>query len=335
MSKPLRVGLLNRAGASADDPLALAQWADEQGYESFWLTDGGGRMDAITLAAAVAVKTRRIQIGLGVVPVFTRPPAIFATSALALSRLAPERILFGLGSSHPGMVHDWYGQPFEKTLTRVRETVQLLRPMLAGERVDFDGETLFSHGFRLAAPVEGHVPLYIAALRPKMLELAGEVADGVVLNLAPLEVLPRMLEHIDTGAKRSGRRVEDLDVACIFNTYVTSDPEGAVAQFGRVSAYYYAMPAYNAFLAWCGYKDAAQALTETTASGDRATAAAVLSPDLIRKLAIIGDADACRATLRAYHQAGLNTPIVGAVAQDPAEQQATMAAFTPAAFPRE
>jgi alkanesulfonate monooxygenase SsuD/methylene tetrahydromethanopterin reductase-like flavin-dependent oxidoreductase (luciferase family) len=129
--------------------------------------------------------------------------------------------------------------------------------------------------------------------------------------------------------------VEDLDVACIFNTYVTGDPDAAVAQFGRVSAFYYAMPAYNAFLAWCGYKDAARALAETAAQGDRTAAAAVLSPELIHKLAIIGDGDACRATVRAYQQAGLNTPIVGAVSHDPAEQQATMEAFTPAAFPRQ
>lgn len=332
MGIPFRVGLLNRGLTDSGDPLELAMWAESSGYDSFWVTDGGGRMDAITLAAAIGVKTQRMRIGLGIVPVYTRPPAVFATSALALSRLAPDRILFGLGSSHPKMVHDWYGQPFEKTLTRVRETTVLLRQMLQGERVDFQGETLFSHDFRLATPVQGNMPLFVAALRPKMLELAGEVADGVVLNLAPLEVLPRMLEHIDTGAKRSGRRVEDLEIASICNVYVTSDVPAAEEQFRRVCGFYFSMPAYNGFLSWCGFRGEASKFADASQSGDRNQGAQAASQEMIHKLAIIGDAEHCRSTIKAYRDAGLNTPIIAGASHNPEEYQATLDAFTPAQF---
>ena len=329
MGKTLRMGIINRPGSAGAHPVATAEWAEAHGYESIWLPDGGGRMDSLTLAAAMAMKTATLRLCMGIVPVYTRPPAIFATSALTLAALAPGRVVLGLGSSHPDMVQGWYGVPFEHTLARMRETTQVLRRMLDGERVDFDGETLHTHGFQLATPLAARMPLYISALRPRMLELAGELADGVILNLTPLAALPRMLEHIDAGAKRAGRRVEDLEVVSFFNAFVTDDPPAAAAQFRKTAAYYYAMPAYNGFLAWCGHRRAATELREALAAGERKRAMAAVTDELAQELALIGTAAQVKTSLDKFAAVGLDTAAIGSGWPDPVQGLPTLQALAP------
>ncbi|MEM7252254.1 MAG: LLM class flavin-dependent oxidoreductase [Pseudomonadota bacterium] len=323
----LNVGLNVMAYAGEVDPMARAVWAEAQGYESVWMTDGGGRMDAFTAAAAIGAQTERIRIGLSIVPVFTRPPAVFGTSCATLSHVAPDRLAIGLGSSSQTMIESWYGIPFEKPLTRVRETVTALRQILTGERTTFEGDTITVKNFRLAIPTRGNVPLFLAALRPKMLEAAGELADGVILNLAPPQLLPRMLEHIDTGAKRSGRRVDDLEIASLLNVVVTRDESAALGALNRFALGYYSTGVYNKFLAWMGYEKEAQQIQQGFAERDRAKTEGALPEEVIRTLGIIGDADSCRSQLKAYAEAGLNTAIIGPGATTEEDYEATLGAF--------
>jgi probable F420-dependent oxidoreductase len=332
MAVPRRIGVSINSLAHGQDILEELLWAEEQGYDSLWFRDGGGRTDAFTLAAAVAARTRRIRLVLSVVPVFTRPAAVFATSAMTMSHLAPGRFVLGVGSSSHAMIEGWYGTPFVKPKTRVQETVYLIRKMLAGEKVDWQGKTIYSRGFRLGIPPRGPVPIYLAALRPGMLELAGEIGDGVVLNLAPLQALPRMLESIDKGAKRSGRRVEDLEIAILLSTYVTQDVERARKDFAAIAASYYSTPVYNEFLAWCGHEQEARAITEGFAEKNRAKTLGSLSPEILHALAPMGDADTCRAMARAYHAAGVTTPIIVPASPLKEGHWDTLRAFTPAAM---
>lgn len=329
MSNTIRMGVVDRSDAGPDHPVDRAVWAEARGYDSIWLTDGGGRMDAMTLAAAIAMKTEAIRLCMGIVPVYTRSPATFATTGMSLSRLAPGRVVMGLGSSHPNMVQDWYGFPFEKPMARMREVTVALRQMLAGEPVDLDGETINTHGFKLAVPTEGTVPVYISALRPKMLELAGEVADGVILNLTPLSAMPRIMESIDVGAKRSGRRAEDLEIVCLFNTFVTTDVQAAENQFRKIASFYFRWPAYNAYLAWCGHKKAAAEIMAAHAAGDRAGAVAAVSEEMPHELAIIGTAEQCKAELQKFADAGLNTAAIASGWPKRAEADAIYEALAP------
>ncbi|MCH9673480.1 MAG: LLM class flavin-dependent oxidoreductase, partial [Gammaproteobacteria bacterium] len=264
----LNVGLNVMTSPGDQNPIETAIWAEQNGYESVWMTDGGGRMDAFTAAGAIAARTERIRVGLSIVPVFTRPVAVFATSSATLSHIAPDRIAIGVGSSSQTMIESWYGTPFVKPLTRVKETATALRQILTGEKTTFEGETISVKNFRLGIPTKGKIPLFIAALRPKMLEAAGELADGVILNLAPPQVLPRMLEHIDTGAKRSGRRVEDLEIASLLNVIVTDDESAALASMNRFALGYYSAGVYNKFLSWMGYEKEAKQIQEGFAERD-------------------------------------------------------------------
>ena len=330
MSKSINIGfLLSMTTAEPDSHLNRAIWAEQQGYESVWFGDGGGHMDALTLAAAVAARTSRIRINLSIVPVYTRPPAVFATSAMTLSHLAPGRITLGLGASSNVMIESWYGTPFRKPLTRVRETVELLRKMLDGEKVSYEGETVYSRGFRLATPPQGRVPLYMAALRPKMLELAGEIADGVILNFVPRDSMPRFLEHIDIGAKRAGRRVEDLEIAQLIRVFVTDDVPRAENEFRAVAASYFFTPVYNKYLAWCGHEREAAQIAEGFRVKDRGMTQSALSRELLHEIAVFGDEAHCRAQLQKYAQVGLDTAVIECCTTDTPDYLRSIAAFTP------
>ncbi len=327
----MRIGLNVMTHPGDRDPVAIARDAEARGYESVWMTDGGGRFDAITTASAIGALTTRVRVGISVVPVYTRPAPVLATSAAALTLTAGGRLVFGLGSSSETMIARWYGIPFERPLTRVRETVALLRRILDGERTEFEGETIRSHGFRLTSRPRSPVPIYLAALRPRMLELAGELGDGVVLNLAPAEVVPRLLEHVDAGARRSGRRVEDLEVASLQHAIVATpeeEPE-ALSIIRRVALGYYSAGVYNRFLAWMGHEREAEAIREGFARRDRKQTEGALSDELVRKLGLVGGPDAIRAHLADYARAGLHTAIIGAASPDEGVWERTIAALAP------
>lgn len=309
------------------DPLPLGPWAEQAGFNSLWIPDGLGRMDAFTMAAGLAPSTSTIQLNLGIVPVFTRPAAVIATSAMTLSHLAPDRVALGLGASSHTMVEQWYGVPFEKPLTRVRETTELVKQIMAGSKTAYDGKTIRSHNFRLGLAPRGKMPIYLAGLRPKMLELAGETADGVILNLVPLELVPRMLEHIDTGAKRSGRRVEDLEIALYVYTWVTSELDVARREMATIAAGYFSTPVYNDFLKWMGYADEAAQILEGFRRKDRSMTLGAFTDEVLHKLGIIGDAAHCRDELTAFAAAGITAPVLTPSASDAATFQATLDAF--------
>ena len=325
-------------GASLPTPpdvaayLERALWAERQGYDGVWLADIG-TVDVLTLAAALAVKTEALRIGLAVVPAYTRTPAVFASTAMTLSHLAPGRVIMGLGSSSHTMIEGWHGMAFEKPLTRVKETTLLLRKMLAGQREQFEGETLRSSGYTLRPPAMGEVPIYLAALRPKMLEMAGEFGDGIVLNSYPLEALPRMLEHVAVGAERAGKQLADLEIVCRHHVIVTGDEAAGRDLFRQYFAPYFATPVYNKFLAWCGYEGAAAEIAVGWREKDRGKTAAALDDALVDRLGVIGPPEKCREIIAEHIRLGITTPVINPIGQDPAIIQASYEAFTPAEFP--
>ena len=299
-------------------------WAEAHGFDSLWIPDGLGRMDAFTMAAGIAPQTRDIRLCLGIVPVYTRPAAVIATSTMTMTHLAPNRFVLGLGASSHTMVESWYGMPYEKPLSRVRETTELVRQMLSGERTRYTGTTIRSENFRLGIAPAADVPIHLAALRPKMLELAGEIADGVILNLVPLELLPRILEHIDTGAKRSGRRVENLDISVYLYAFSTADEAAAESDMAAIAAGYFSTPVYSDFLKWMGYAAQAELILQGFKERDRSKTLGAFTPEVLHKLAIIGDPQHCWDALKAYADAGVTVPVVAAAASDHAMYEQTL-----------
>ena len=305
--------------------LEQAQWAESEGYDDLWFADTSG-IDALTTAAAVAMSTNRCRIGTAIIPVFTRTPAVLASTTSILHKISNGRFILGLGSSSQTMMENWNGQKFEKPLTRVKETAQLVRSMLTGEKTDFDGVTLSSHGYRQLPLPPGTPPVYLAGLRGKMLEMAAEHGDGVIINLFPRDALPKMMEHIRVGAARGGKKLEDLEIVCRHQFIVTDDIESARDAVRASFAPYYATPVYNAYLAWAGYADAAKTIAEGWAERDRAKTTGALDDHLVDQIANIGSASVCHDRIREYAEMGITTHIIACTSKKDADN--TYEAFT-------
>ena len=288
----------------------VAERVEALGYDSVWIADTGAGPDAFVVGAAVATCTTRLRIGTAVIPVYTRTPSVMAAGAGSLAQLAAGRVVLGIGASSETIVDTWGGVPFSRPLNRIRETVGVLRSMLAGERVTFEGRTIRTRGFRLVSPPPRPMPIYLAALMPPMLELAGEIADGVILNFMPVEAVPRMLEHIRRGAERAGRDASQLEIVSRFQTVVTDDVAAARGAIRHMMGPYFATSVYNRFVAWCGFPDEAAAILAGWQAKDRARNLAAVTDEMIDRIAIIGPAAHCRARLRAFAEAGVTTPMV-------------------------
>ena len=320
-----RIAVTLPDGGGVEPTIERAKWAEAEGFDDVWFADISGG-DALTMSAAVALNTSRVRVGTAIIPVFTRTPAVFASTAHVLHRVSQGRFILGLGSSSQTMMENWNGQTFEKPLTRVKETAQLIRSMLTGEKSDFDGVTVSSHGYRQLPLPAGEPPIYLAGLRGKMLEMAAEVGDGVIVNLFPRKALPKMMEHIRIGAERAGKKLEDLEIVCRHQVVVTSDVARGRDNIRANFAPYYATSVYNNFLAWSGYEEAAKTITEGWAARDRAKTTNALDDELVDQIANIGSPEECQARIREYADMGITTHIIAC--SSPGDDEATNEAFT-------
>jgi probable F420-dependent oxidoreductase len=326
-----------RLGASLPLPPDLnmcrrvAERAESLGYESLWIADTGAGPDAFVVAAVSAGVTSRVRIGTAVVPIYTRALPVLAAGAGTTAQLAPNRFVLGIGISSETIVDTWGGVPFTRPFTRMRETVDILRRMLAGERVTVRGRTVRTANFRLVSPPPAPVPIYIAALMPPMLELAGEIADGVILNFMPVEAVPRMLEHVRIGAARAKRDTSQLEVVARFQCVVTDDRRAARDALRHMMGPYFATSVYNRFVSWCGFADEAREIEAGWRAKDRPRNLGAVTDDMIDRLAIIGSADECRERLAAFAAAGVTTPMIQPFLFDEAAIWRTLEALAPAA----
>ena len=321
-----RIAITLPIGPYVEDSIAVVRWAEDNGIDDVWFSDAMAP-DSLTMVAVVAPHTRRLRVGVAVTPVYTRTPAVFAATANVLAQMLPGRFVLGLGSSSQAIMERFNGIKLEKPLTRVRETATIVRSMLAGEKSNFALETLSSQGYRQEALPEPP-PIYLAALRPKMIEMAAEVGDGVVFNLWPKKALPKMMDHVAAGAKRGGKRVEDVEVVNRSFVMVTDDVEAGRQAFRNYYTPYYANPVYNDFLKWAGYKDEAEGVLAGWAARDRALSTGSITDEIIDAVAIIGSAEEVHARVREQTAAGIDTTIVSTIGQMPlADSMPTFEAF--------
>ena len=283
--------------------------AERLGYTDLWSleVDGG---DAFTPLALAAAWTDRMRLGTAIAGTFTRGPMTLAMSAAALAEAAPGRFVFGIGTSSATIAEDWNGIPFAKPYARARDVYYAARDALAGKRVSVDTETTKVSGFRLSRPVPGPVPMYLAALRGRMLRLAGEAADGVIINWLAAEDVPTVLAEVRAGAERAGRDPAAIDVVCRVFVCVSEDGEAARQIARRYIAAYLTVPVYAAFHEWLGRGAMLRPMQEAWAAGDRRGALAAIPDEVVDAVFIAGDPARCRARIQAYVDAGVQTPLI-------------------------
>jgi probable F420-dependent oxidoreductase len=308
----------------------LARQAEQEwGYDAIWLAETSGP-DSFALGAAVALATERAVIGTAIVPVYNRTPAVLAMSAGTLAELSGDRFILGLGSSSHAIIEGWNGVPFERPLAHVRDSVAIVRQALTDGKTDYAGKAFRSKGLRVGARGKKPVPIYVAALREKMLRLAGEIGDGLIVNLFPVTALPQILGAWQAGAKDAGRDVSGQEVVCRFQVGVTDDVAAARRIVRMAFGGYVATPVYNKFFAWCGFEDVAREVGAAFAKGDRAGVAAAMTDDFVDRIAILGTAEQCREQIAAFVAAGVTTPVIAPLAADRAGVERVLEAFAPA-----
>jgi probable F420-dependent oxidoreductase len=306
------------------DLVAAAREAEARGYHTAWLGETGG-YDAIVMSTVVATHTERLHVANGVLPVQTRTPVILGMATASLNHLAPGRFALGLGLSSRVIVEQWHGLRFSPSLAQIREAVEIVRKVTSGERVNHEGKVYRVKNFRLTGPVpSAPVRVYLAALGPEMLELAGEIADGVLLNWIPPEAVPASIVHLQAGAQRAGRTLEGFEIAGFVRTCVTDDAGAARETLARDITGYATVDVYQAFFRTAGYADEVEGVMWAWGAGDRAGAVKRISPRMLDGLGVVGDEAFCRARIAEFARSGLTQPVVVPFAPPSAERAALL-----------
>lgn len=302
---------MDRAGVTFASLMALgpdlatstARLAEEVGYRSFWTAETTGP-EAFSVLAAAGAAAPGLDLGTGVLALQLRTPMVVAMAGATLQALHPEReILLGIGISSPVVTERWHGVPYgDRPLARVREYVTLLRACLSGEKVDFAGDFYQVKGFRLGVRLGDRRPkIVLGALNPGMLRLAGELADGVLLNYLPASHVPWSVKQVRAGG--------DATIYAYVHAGVCDREEGI--ELARRDLFSYAVvESYARNFERAGFGDEVAEINERFRAGDRAGAVAAVSDRMVDAIDVMGDAATVHATMQAYVEAGVEVPIL-------------------------
>ncbi|HKG16804.1 MAG TPA: LLM class flavin-dependent oxidoreductase [Solirubrobacteraceae bacterium] len=321
----MAVGAFISTGRSLEAAVERVRLAETLGYEAAYVTQLAGR-DSLTVVTAYALATERIRVGTGVVPIYTRTPASMAQTAATIDELSGGRLHLGLGVSHRPVVEGWHGQTIDRPVAEMREYVAIVRAILAGE--DPPAGEKWRTGFRLAGlDPRPQLRIYVAGLSPRMLRLAGEVADGVVLWLCnPEYIRDVVVQEIRAGRERADKELDGFDIVPAVPAALTDDAGGAYEAMRRDLLPYFGLPFYRAMLERSGFGD--DIADFDAASGDVEAMQAAISDRFLRVLTAIGDGEAVRGGIERYRQAGATSPCVGPIPRT--DFEATLRAGAPA-----
>lgn len=270
--------------------------------DTVWVPETWG-MESFAMLAAVSREAGGPRIGSSITNVYSRSPAAIAMGAATVDLLSGGRMVLGLGASSAPIVESLHGYSLDRPLRRVREYVEIARLAWSGRRIDYDGEIFKLRGFALLAPPKRQIPVYLAAVNARMVNLAWEVGDGAILYLRPLDEMKKTIPRMQ--AKRR------IDAACQIITCVSEDVERAVTRAKKTLAFYVAVGrVYREFLASCGFAREAAAILEEYEQSGLGSVHELVPDAMLESLCIAGGPDACRRHLDRFAAAGIDLPIL-------------------------
>ncbi|MCH8993759.1 MAG: LLM class F420-dependent oxidoreductase [Chloroflexi bacterium] len=293
--------------------------AERLGVDCVWSAEAWG-FDAVSPLAYLAAKTSRIQLGSGIMQVGTRTPALLAMTALTLASLSGDRFLLGLGVSGPQVMEGWHGIRFERPIQRMREIIQIVRLVASGERVQYQGKVYElplpggeGKALRSSASPRLNIPVYLATLSPKSLEMTGELADGWLGTSFMPEHADVFFDHIATGAARAGRSLADLDLQAGGVVAFSDDVDrlipprkpGLAFTLGAMGSREHNF--YNAAFRRAGYEEVAIDVQNLWLERNRQEAAARVPDELVLQTNLLGTDEMVKNRIRAYRDAGVTT----------------------------
>ena len=319
MKISISIGSAYYNGEDWDDLVEYTQEADKLGVDQAWSAEAWG-MDAIVPLAYLAAKTEKIKLGTGILQISSRVPSMMAMTAQSLDTVSKGRFILGLGVSGPQVVEGLHGASFAKPLSRLRECVEILRIALAGEKIAFEGEHYLlprpggeGKAIRLSQPPRPELPIYLATLGPKSLQMTGELANGWLGTCFLPEHASVFLDDLSTGTKKAGRSLNDIDIQAGGYFEISDDVDGLINKLRPGMAFTLgAMGSaktnfYNDAYCRAGYEDVAKEVQGLWVAGNRDEAIRQVPDELITMSNFIGTQSMVEERLEAFKAAGVNT----------------------------
>ena len=280
-----------------DESVARAKAAERLGYESVWTTQLPDARDAALVLAAYAMNTTRVKLGTGVLPLYTRHPTAMAQMAATLDELSGGRFILGLGISHKVTVEAMWGLRLEEPVVAMREYLTLVRASLQEGQAHQDGKYFSAH-WSYSAPRRADLPIMISALSPRMLELAGELTDGVVLWMcSPDYVRDQVVPRVKAGREKAGKSLQGFEIVSPVSVCLTTDRAAGLDAFRQTVTRYASLPYYRKMMDASGFREELDA--------------GRVSDEMVDQLAGVGDQEQVRAAIRRYREAGVTLPGAG------------------------
>jgi alkanesulfonate monooxygenase SsuD/methylene tetrahydromethanopterin reductase-like flavin-dependent oxidoreductase (luciferase family) len=323
-----RIGIAFSGGVGPSQIVECVKLAESLGYESAWVAEGHGG-DQFAILAACATETSRILLGTSITSVFVRTAPTIAMAAATLDDLSAGRFILGVGSSHKVQVEGEHGIPYGKPLTRVRETVELIRRLVRDGQVHYRGDAVRIENFDLwFTPRRREMLIYLSAVFPKMIALCGEIADGIILTRSTLATAVQVRKQLAAGALQPGRDPGAVTVTSLLPTAIGETRQQALDTLRPGLAFYAGFfPRYNRLMAEHGFAQEAAAIAAAWARGDRGGAERAVSDGLVDATSIAGTPEQCRARIEAYRRSGIDLPILSPFARGPGSKARFVAAI--------
>ncbi|MER5946877.1 LLM class flavin-dependent oxidoreductase [Streptomyces sp. NPDC001904] len=314
---------IEASGGNWRETVDFVTEAEKLGMDICWVAEAWGS-EAPSPLGYLAARTERMLLGSGIIQLATRTPAAIARAAITLSNISEGRFLLGLGPSGPQVIEGLHGVPFARPLTRMRETVEIVRLAASGGKIAYDGREFTlplpggdSRPMRLSMRAEHELPIYLATLSPKMLRLTGEVADGWLgTSFVPEGAKEAYFDHLDAGLADAGRTRSDLDICQGAEVNFAEDEESlravvasrkkelafSLGGMGSASTNF-----YNQAYSRQGWGEVAAGVRERWLAGDRDGAASLVTDEMVLATTLIGTEDMVRARLKVWREAGVDT----------------------------
>ena len=308
------IGTFISAGRSLDAAVERVRLAESLGYDSTYVTHVAGR-DSLTLLAAYAAATERIRLGTGVLPIYARTPVSTAQTAATVDEISGGRMILGVGVSHRITVEGWYGQTIDRPVAEMREYVTAMRAMFGGEDPSGGEDRKWPTKFRfMGYEVRPELPIYIAALSPNMLQLAGEIGDGVLLWLCdPPYVRDVVIPEVRKGREQAGKSLDGFDIVAAVPSAVTDDRAATLERVRADLVIYLSLPFYRSMLERSGFEDEIAGFDAGIGAGDVEAAKAAMSEPMLDSLGGFGGPGDVGAAVGRYLEAGVTSPGVSPV----------------------
>ncbi len=288
-------------GLSYKAAVALGKLAEDKGFDSVFVVEGGVNNDAMAMAEAVALGTQRIAIGTGIANLYLRHPVTLGAGAVAIDELSDGRFILGIGANNPGMIGA-LGISWREPRVALRETTDWLRRVFAGRTAP---------GLRGPFRAAQHpIPIHWAGVALETAELAGELADGLMGYIASKDRFKQVVTRMRRGAQRAGRDPRAVTVSLLIPTFLAEDLGAARAAARRFLAFYASMPLYTKMFRRSGFGDEMEGVAQAVAQGDHERGVACLSDRLLDEVCLVGPLSRCQEHLAAFRAAGLEYPII-------------------------